>query len=132
MKTIALALAVITSMGVATQLKAEQITCQLTDWKGSEDLEASISWTGTSFIADMNNINIKTSGSGFDSLGWVSARAKRNSKFITFSFKDLATSGDSSKNHQAQFDYRIYKTGKCSVYVKVGQFAPIVASGRVK
>jgi len=132
MKMKALAFAAIISTGGGSSSMAEQLTCQLTMWKGSKDQEASISWTGTSFIADMKNLNVKVSGGGMATQGWVPTLAKRNSKFTTLSFNDLATEENRSKKHQAQFDFRLYKTGKCSVYVKVGRFEPIVAEGRIK
>lgn len=134
MKFKATLLVLISAMGIGTQALAEQITCALTDWKGarSQSDEIAISWTGTRFVVNMNNNKIRVSGGGIESLGWVATSAKRNNSFTTFTYKDTATEKDKSKRQKAQFDFRMYKSGKCSVYVKIGQYNPMIAEGRVK
>ena len=114
---------------------SKENNCIFNSQKGATDEDASISWVGTSFIANFET----NSSSGKikkvfpnERTGWIATKAIQTKKFTTLKYQTKQWDDKSRVEHMRSFGFRIYNNGKCNATVSTTGFTPVIANGRWK
>lgn len=115
---------------IGSTASAQVQRCKFHRWIGATNEDATISWIGTGFEADMKNSRIRKIFYSKKSK-WIKVDVKSTSKFTSYNYNSKGKD-ENRKESEMRYGYRVYKNGKCKAHVTIIGFAPMNATGRVE